>query len=324
MPAVEAIINPKPIGAPLKAKKPARPDEEQPHLCITCGCVYPKQPGYFPFLRTKQYKGNNWYSPICNTCCTQHYQNWFKQYEDEGKAIRRCCEWLNVYYDPDGIDKTTNGIVGYLYDMDKAGHGYWGKTWDNTLEAEKQIVGTFAYNTEADGAERSPAVEEGIKVFGEGYPADAYKDMLRTYHSYIDPLGDTATMAQLENAALLGALKYRAMEAIKNDKSNASALSTTLNKMIKDSGFDVVQAQETGTDEDTFGTWLAEIEELTPAEYVKKHPYKDLDNIDEYMERFVSRPIRNMLSRSSQREVDELEISDAEAYSNDGGDSDGK
>lgn len=269
------------------------------------------------------YRGNNSYAPVCRTCCTQYYQNWLKAFDgDDKKAIRRCCEWLNVYYDRDLAGTCGDGIVGYLADMDKNCKPFIYRSWDDTLTEEAQIVGSDVNAIMTVGEDRSPVVEEGVEVFGEGFPADAYAEMLHSYHGYIDPLGDTVTAAQVKSARFLAALEYRCMEAIKADKPNASALSSSLTRAIKESGFDTIQTQDSSNEGDTFGVWLAEIEEYTPAEYIKKHPYKDIDNYDRYYDRFVRRSVENLLNRSSQKQDDELSISDEEARSLDVGDSD--
>ena len=322
MPAVEALNRPdlKPKAVRQTSKLP---DERKPHQCIVCGCVYPNQIDYFPKIRTPMYKGNNSYAPICNTCCTQYFHDWLKAYDgDDKKALRRCCEWLNVYYERDLAGTAGGGIVGYLADMNRNFRRFTKMSWDDTLAEEGQVVGTPQNSSVTSEEDRSPLVREGVAVFGEGFTEDAYPMMLRTYHGYIDPLGDTATAGQLKSARFLAALEYRCMEAIKADKPNASALSSSLTKAIKESGFDIVQAQDSSGEEDTYGVWLAEIEEYTPAEYVKKHPYKDIDNYDSYYDRFVRRSVENLLNRSSQKQEDELSISDEEARTLDVGDGD--
>ena len=298
-------------------------DPDQPHACSSCGCVYPKQQGYFPKIVIRNYKGNNYFAHMCNTCLEQRYQAYLKSYDDEPKALRRCCELLDVYYDPELGGRSFDGITGYIAELSKRYKGYTMKTWDNTLSEQADVVDSLINDPSAYADGSNPDVREGIEVFGEGFPADAYTMMLRTYHGYIDPLGDTATAGQLKSARFLAALEYRCMEAIKADKPNASALSSSLTKAIKESGFDTVQAPATSGEENMYGQWLADIEEYTPAEYVKKHPYLDVDNYGKYYDRFVRRSVENLMNRSSQKQEDELSISDEEARMLDTGDDDG-
>ncbi len=311
MPAVEAISVPK---RPASATKGAT-NEKRPHRCLICGNMYPKQIGNYPKTGAPIYQHNNGYVPYCNACCTQRYEGWVKKYGNEMKAIRRACEWLDLYYDPDVAEKTSGGIVGYAALLKQSDKNSYSKTWDDTLDAEAVYASTNL-------SEMSQAVKEGIELFGEGFPNDAYPMMLRTYHEYIDPLGNTVTAGQKKSARFLSSLEYRCMEAIRTDKSNASALSSSLTRAIKESGFDTVQEQSAANDEDTFGQWLEKIEMYTPAQYVKQTPYKDIDNLGEYYDRFVRRPIENLLNRASQMQPDELFITDEEADETDVGDSD--
>lgn len=327
MPAVDGfeqiLARKTPTKAPKRPGKPPREGtaEDQGHRCLLCGTIFPRQPGSFPKIATKMYKVNNYFAPWCVYCCSQYYEDWLAQYGSEARAIRRCCEWLNVYFDPACVGQRDDGIVGYLQYMAEVPRGGFGKkSWDDTLAEEAAAGGDDA----PDIGLRSPVIEEGIEVFGEGFPQDAYPMMLRTYHEYLDPLGNTVTATQKKSARFLASLEYRCMEAIKQDKSNASALSSSLTKAIKESGFDTVQAADSDTDEHAFGTWLADIENYTPAEYVKKHPYKDLDGVASYYDRFVRRPISNMLSRAAQKEADELTITEEETYAMDSGDDDGE
>ena len=315
MPAVAALRMP---TETTRGPRRNTPDAEKPHLCTVCGKTYPKQPGYFPKIVTKMYKGNNYYAAICNACCIDYYQNWLNEYGDEAKAIRRCCEWMNIYFDPKAVGRADGGFVGYMDDMDKNARGFGGKSWDTTLAEEAKSPKTERRSTEVLQSD----VDEGIDIFGGGFPDDAYPMMLRIYHGYIDPLGDTATAGQLKSARFLAALEYRCMEAIKADRPNASALSSSLTKAIKESGFDTIQEQSSANDEDTFGQWLERIETFTPAQYVKQTPYRDVDNYSEYYDRFVRRPIENLLNRASQMQGDELFITDEEVDAADLGDGD--
>ena len=60
------------------------------------------------------------------------------------------------------------------------------------------------------------------------------------------------------------------------------------------------------------GELIREIEEVCPAEYYKdKKLYADFDHLKEYIERFMTRPLRNLLTGS--KELDkEFSLSDSE------------
>ena len=60
------------------------------------------------------------------------------------------------------------------------------------------------------------------------------------------------------------------------------------------------------------GEMIRDIEEFCPAEYYKdKKLYADFDHLKEYIERFMTRPLRNLLTGS--KELDkEFSLSDSE------------
>ena len=66
-----------------------------------------------------------------------------------------------------------------------------------------------------------------------------------------------------------------------------------------------------------FGVWLRDIEKNRPAEYFEdKKLYHDYDGIMDYIERFIFRPMKNLItgSRDFDKEFQELEFEDQEEY----------
>ena len=58
-------------------------------------------------------------------------------------------------------------------------------------------------------------------------------------------------------------------------------------------------------EEFTIGVNAEIIEKYTPAEYYKdKHLYKDFDHIGEYIERFLLRPLKNLMFGSKDRDTE--------------------
>ena len=57
-----------------------------------------------------------------------------------------------------------------------------------------------------------------------------------------------------------------------------------------------------GSDE-CLGVTLELISKYTPEEYYKdKSLYKDFDNVGDYFERFVKRPLKNLICKTSERD----------------------
>jgi len=317
MAVTKPTLPPKP--KPRPKKKPEPPEKR--YVCTTCGREYLKQMGNFSKLNVPKYDGNDGYCTTCVECVNTFYEERLKMYDgNTAKAVRRVCEWLDIYWSPRVFEKMVGGITNYF---SKVALMTKGVSWENTLneEAEKPILEAGAVNP-TDMPVIDDVMEEAVSIFGEGYDVDAYPFMLSSYKGYIEPLGDEATASQVKNARFLAALEYRVMDAIKHDKQNASALSSSLSRAIKDSGFDTVVKRDNDEEHQPFGVWLEQIERYAPAEFVHDSPYQDMDSQEEYYTRFVRRPIENLLNRASQKQTDELAITDEEAASVDVGDTD--
>ena len=67
---------------------------------------------------------------------------------------------------------------------------------------------------------------------------------------------------------------------------------------------------------DAFGVWIKDIEEKSPAEWYKdKKKFKDIDGIDDYLKKYVTRPIKNFITGSRDFNVDKDVMVD---FDNDG------
>jgi hypothetical protein len=298
---------------------------ELPSVCSMCGKEYPCQQGNFAQSESPAYSHNYNYVHVCLSCAEQFFRDHVKMYNgDEKRAMRRLCEWLDIYFDPSMWDRMeTPRAPDEYFRRVRMSRVSIHKTWDDTLDDEenKRINNVLSQgSTEMTKSDLAEAVD----IFGEGFEEKAYEYMLRIYRGYISPLGDTVTAGQLKSARFLAALEYRCMEAIKNDKPNASALSSTLRKSIAESGFDTV-VKNSDSDVPPIGVLLQQIEKFTPAQYVKNTPYKDVDKQGVYYDRFCRRPLMNLLNRASQKVDDELSITDEEAATFDslGDDEDG-
>ena len=85
-------------------------------------------------------------------------------------------------------------------------------------------------------------------------------------------------------------------------------------KTFKQAGLRTVEEKDNSSDE-CLGVTLAAISQYTPEEYYKnKDLYRDFDNIGDYFDRFVKRPLKNLMFGTNER--------DREYYVKDNGDID--
>lgn len=71
----------------------------------------------------------------------------------------------------------------------------------------------------------------------------------------------------------------------------------------------LTNASAVGKNADTFGTWIKEIEETTPAEYIQdKSIYKDVDDIEVYAEKYITSPLRSFVSGNREFSINDEEV----------------
>lgn len=76
----------------------------------------------------------------------------------------------------------------------------------------------------------------------------------------------------------------------------------------------LANAASAGKQADSFGAWIKEIENTSPAEWIKdKSIFKDLDNIEEYAEKFITAPIRAFISGNKDFDLDNVDEGSSES-----------
>lgn len=306
--------------AAATGKKLVVSNTEDVSVCVKCGTPYNTKKGNFPKVSSPSYRGNGGYTAICSRCIIKFFNDKTEEYHgDEMKAMRRVCEWLDLYFSEAVFNMTENDPkTGSSRCMDYIRRAnlrqVTGTCFDDTLGYEASIVKTEELNDSGSDAAR---LKKAVDIFGSGFDRDAYDFLLRSYNSYLEPLGKTVTTGHMKSARFLAMLEYRATESIKEGTNNAAQLAATFNKALKESDFDVTQ-KIGDANEDPFGVWIAQIEKYSPAEYVDQNPvYDDVDKMS-YFDRFIVRPIRNLFSKGNYESDEELSITDADADDRDG------
>lgn len=141
--------------------------------------------------------------------------------------------------------------------------------------------------------------EEMIKFWGTGYEDLALQALQGYYDELLklcDGEPDIKKQKMMKNLCLL---EYQMQVNIQNGK-DIGTLSNSYKSLFEASG---LKNEETNTDGDSFGMWIADIEKYCPAEYYKdKTKYRDFFGIGEYIQRFLFRPLKNLLTGSKDKE----------------------
>jgi len=298
------------------------------YKCCSCGTAYEKLDGNFPASQSELYAGLDYHLPICRKCLDILFEHYTVSYGgDEDKAIRRICEMFDIYFNQSLLNAsrkiTKNRSRIHVYISRANLLQYKGKTYDTTLDEEKsdviesieqleQLKNEGIATTSIASAERW-----GIGIFSdEDYKIlnDHYKMLKKT-----NPNCDSNQEIFIKSLCHLNLLQMKALKE-KDTKGYIDANSEYA-KTFKQAGLKTVQEIDNSSEE-TLGVTLATISQFTPEEYYKnKNLYKDYDKLGEYFERFVKRPLKNLMTGSKDRDH-EFCVDDNTAYGEVDGDLD--
>ena len=115
-----------------------------------------------------------------------------------------------------------------------------------------------------------------------------------------NPNADNNQEIFIKSLCNINMLMVRALQDGESDKY--VKLTEQYSKTFTKAGLKTIQEVDNSADE-CLGVTLATISQFTPEEYYKdKGLYKDFDKIGEYFTRFVKRPLKNLMTGSTDRD----------------------
>jgi len=100
----------------------------------------------------------------------------------------------------------------------------------------------------------------------------------------------------------------------KTGKSTDASLKQLMSVMEKSLiSPNMVSAANSGENLDTFGAWIADIEKEEPAQWLENEGhelYKDVDNIEDYFQKYFVRPLRNFILQAKDWNIDDEGLDD--------------
>ena len=249
---------------------------------------------------------------ICKECVWKLAEDFNERYSSRIKAIYELCKLLDIYYEKDiyvsALTQATNTKANpYKVYFQKVLSlpQYKGKTFEDSLPFdENEIIKETSIKLND---------EEIIKRWGKGFGGfEDYQWLEEDYHEWITHVDSDKLSVQkliqmicikeleIRKARQLGKPTDKLEKALREAMADASLTPKTMSDMNK------TDSQK------TFGVWLKEIQNYRPTEYFEdKELYEDYDHIGEYFDRFVKRPLKNLLTGS--RDFDkEYNIEDEE------------
>ena len=302
------------------------PKSNEKYVCCCCGEPLP----ITQFYKSYSQFYNNGHLPICKECFNREVKLHLEteNYKSSKKAMQRMCMAFDVYFDEDLFDKCDVNddiyiVVGnYMKRLNMK--QYDGKTFENTLQKSDILSGerksvkntrvaiVDEYGNEQDGADEINP--DDVAKWGVGLTATDY-ETLNSHYKYLTSANPHCDSNQEIFIIDLCYTKMQQLRCIRDgDMENFKKMGEYYNSTFSKSGLRIANSADANSD-DCLGLWNARISQYTPEEYYKnKKLYEDHDGFKDYIERFMLRPLRNLMYGTNDR--------DNEFYVKDVGDED--
>lgn len=287
--------------------------EEEPsfYKCPTCSTHYKKLDDNFPASQSELYAGWDYHLPICRKCMDALFQHYTGVYgSDEDAAIRRICEKFDIYYSVSllnasrKITKNRSRIHTYISKANL--NQYRGKTFDTTLDEERNnVISSLEEYDEKKSNGEINITRASIKRWGIGVFEPRDYAVLEEHYKMLkenNPNADNNQEIFIKSLCHLNLLMIKALKD--KDLDGYTKANGEYSKTFTKAGLKTVEEKD-DSNSTTFGVTLATISQYTPEEFYKdKALYKDYDHLGEYYERHVLRPLRNLETGSTDRDLE--------------------
>lgn len=275
------------------ATKAVKPDKKYP--CCQCGeeLLLTR----FNKSCSRLYAGIG-HLPICKDCLSREYKKYTIEYRNDEKAMQRICMLFDIYFNSAVFHKCNQSedvVLGnYMKQLNLGQHK--GKTFDATIKEGfffKGTKGNVELGALDDGDD--PVDPHIVDKWGAGLTRSDY-DALERHYRYLKTANPNCDSNQEIFINDLCYTKMQQMRAVRENRTgDYNTMTESYRKTFMQAGLKTIQDMSTNN-EDCWGIWQERIAQYTPEEYYKnKKLYRDFDGIGEYFERFVLRPLRNLM-----------------------------
>ena len=283
--------------------------------CVCCSCGE-------PLALTKFYKSNSvFYAdghlPICKECFSSKFGHFAAEYHSNKMAMQRMCMTFDIYFNEaafDSCDTDDSTVLGnYFRKLNLSQHK--GKTFEDSIKEGFDLSGdrkpvketqeVVSVDNDDEENENADMIDPAdIEKWGAGLEPTDYT-ILNSHYRLL-----SSSNPQCDGNAEIFIIdlcytKMQQMKAVRESRvDDYKKLTESYIKSFTQAGLKTVK--DTNAMEDfTIGVNAETIEKYTPAEYYKNRSlYKDHDNIGDYIERFLLRPLRNLMRGTKDRDAE--------------------
>lgn len=152
--------------------------------------------------------------------------------------------------------------------------------------------------------EENKVPEEVIRRFGIGFTEGEYDALQAEYDSWVEKYGIPIDKRQQELYISICYLKLNFQRSVQSNNAGIGSLANSYKSYIEGATTEIEdrkRKEEAQIEVDPLGVMIRDIERFTPAEFYKdKKLYADFDKLKEYINRFMTRPLRNLLTGSKE------------------------
>lgn len=277
--------------------------------CYACGKSYKKQDGNFCKSLSPLFASNNGFVHICKKCTDKYYYNLVDLFSgNEEKAMDRMCQLFDWYYSDEifaatrKISADRSRVCAYPAKSNLPQYEARDKTYVDTIDDRANNV---IQNVEQLDEMKAEGQTNITKVMFERWGQVSTDDIIALEDHY-KMLKKQNPNCDNNQEIFIKDLCYTKLLQLKSFKDGNSGDFEKYTKLYRDTfkqaGLKTVQETDASGDE-ALGVTLAVISQYTPEEYYKdKKLYKDFDGIGEYFQRFVLRPLKNLVLGTTERD----------------------
>lgn len=295
------------IDVNVKVRIPRSPEpfdgRKHKFRCTCCGRGYSKQNGNFQKSNDVLFQSNDGYLPWCKACTDLYTTQMTALYcNNEEHSMKDFCQRAGWNYDVNALVASMETYSGHRdrtriahYAAKKNINCDGRKTWIDTLkhnqiQKEYEVITTREQTKDEDVKVKGSSVDR----WGLGFTEMDYKNLDDHYFMLKknNPNADNNQEIFIKSLCNINMLMVRELQS-----GNAKEYGTLVDqyaKTFKQAGLKTIQETDNSSEE-TLGVTLAVISQYTPEEYYKdKKLYKDFDGLGGYIDRFITRPLRNL------------------------------
>ena len=278
-------------------------ENKHKYKCSCCGKGFTSQNNNFQKSNDVLFQANNGYLPWCKECTDSYVHQMTALYSNnEEHAFKDFCQRAGWNYDASALSASMETYSGH---RNRSRISHYAAKKNLNCDGRKTYIDTLKHNYETNQGEIVTSKEQlksddisitasAIDRWGVGFSEADYK-ILESHYRTIkknNPNCDNNQEIFIKSLCNLNMLMTKALKGGDSDKY--VKLTNQYAKTFKQAGLRTVEEKDSSNDE-TFCMTLGFISDYTPEEFYKdKELYADWDNIGEYIDRHITRPMMNL------------------------------